>query len=136
MNFDYPKEIGELSAEQRLTFYETFAHNLTISLRSVWSDDELTDAEKVDRMKWINEIMHRITAKISITRQNEHEWTEQDLWEMIKDYAAQNPGIRGEVGNAILHSYSHVISGGWIESLTIDWCMSDRLKPATINGGI
>ena len=108
MDFDYAKQIGELSAEQRLTFYESFACNLTISIRGIWSDDELADAEKVDRMKWINEIMHRITAKISVTRRNEHEWTEQDIWGMIKGYVAQNPGIRGEVGTAILHSYSHV----------------------------
>lgn len=109
MSFDYAKQIGELSAEQRLTFYEMLARNLTISVRGVWSDDRLSDVEKVDRMKWINEIMHRLTAKIFVTRRNEHEWTEQDVWEMIKDYVSQNPGIRGEVENAVLRSYSYVM---------------------------
>ena len=108
MDFDYAKQIGELSAEQRLTFYEMLARNLTISVRAIWSDDTLADAEKVDRMKWINEIMHRITAKISVTRRNENEWAEQDIYEMMKGYVSQNPGIRGEVANAVLQSYAYV----------------------------
>lgn len=108
MDFDYAKQIGELSAEQRVSFYEMMACNLTISIRSIWSDDRIDDAEKVDRMKWINEIAHRITVKISVTRRNEHEWTEQDVWEMIKGFVSQNPGIRGAIGNAVLQSYSYV----------------------------
>lgn len=107
IDFNYVKQIGELSEEQRLTFYEILARNLTISVRSVWSDDELSDTEKVDRMKWINEIMHQITAKVSVTRRNEHEWTEEDVWEMIKGYVSQNHGIGGAVGSAIFQSYSY-----------------------------
>jgi len=108
MSFDYANQIGALSTEQRLWFYEMLARNLTLAIRSVWLDDHLSDAEKVDRMKWINEIMHRVTAKISITRRNDHKWTEQDTWEMIKGFVSHNPGIGTEVGNAILSSYSYV----------------------------
>jgi hypothetical protein len=49
----------KLSEEQRLHFYEVLAHNLTVAVRGVWSDSETSDAEKVERMKWVNEVLSR-----------------------------------------------------------------------------
>jgi hypothetical protein len=108
MPFNYVEKVTALTQERRLRFYEQLACNLTISIRAVWSDAELSDAERVDRMKWINEIMHRVTAKISITRLNTREWTDADMWEMIKGFVAQNNAIEGDVALAVLSSYQHV----------------------------
>ena len=108
MSFDYTEKVDELTPEQRLRFYEQLAFSLTISMRATWSNIELSDAEKVDRMKCINEIMHRVTAKISVTRLNTREWTDSDIWEMIKGFIAQNHGIRGDVTFAVISSYEHV----------------------------
>ena len=68
MDFDYIKLIGELSDEERLKFYECLAHNLTVSARAIWSNEGLTDGEKVERLKWLNEIMHRVTMKSALLR--------------------------------------------------------------------
>jgi len=38
MDFDYVKLIGELSDEERLKFYEYLAHNLTVSVVELYSD--------------------------------------------------------------------------------------------------
>ena len=44
----------------------------------VWADEALTDAQKVSRLKWLNEVLHRATAKVYTLRLRTHEWTEAD----------------------------------------------------------
>ena len=100
MSFDYPTEISSLTAEQRLHLYELFAHNLTVSIRGIWLNEKISDSEKVDRIKLVNEILHRITSKIWVLRLNTHEWTE-DTWQMINEYISDNENIRDEVFYAI-----------------------------------
>ena len=112
MGFDYADRIGGLSDEQRLHFYEVLAHNLIVSIRSVWSDESLADAEKVDRIKWINEILHRVTAKVWVLRLKSHEWTETDFADEIRHWVSQNQAIAGEVGWAIKSSYKAVAGPG------------------------
>ncbi len=56
MAFSFPEAISSVSPAQRLRFYELLAHNLTVTMRAIWSDDALSNSEKVDRMRWVNEI--------------------------------------------------------------------------------
>src|SRR4051794_20100518 len=105
MTSNYPESINGLTAEQRLHFYELLAHNLTVSVRAIWSNDDVSDAEKVDRIKLVNEIQHRVTSKVYVLRLRLHEWTEEDTWKMITGYVAQNKGIESDVDAAIRLSY-------------------------------
>ena len=104
MSFDFAQEISSLSSEHRLHFYELFAHNLTVSIRGVWLNKEISDAEKVERIKLINEILHRVTSKVWVLRLNTHEWTEEDTWLMINDYISENENIRSEIYYSINES--------------------------------
>jgi hypothetical protein len=110
VTFDYAKEISSLSEEQRLLYYELLAHNLTVSIRGVWLDENLTNAEKLDRIKLVNEILHRITSKIQVLRLNTHEWTEENTWAMINEYISDNEGISGEIYSAIKQSYRYAVN--------------------------
>src|SRR5690242_15321737 len=101
MTFNYPEAINALSPEQKLHFYELLAHNLTVTNRAIFNAQDLPDAEKLNRLKLINEIQHRVTSKIYVTRLNLHEWTETDAWQMIGDYVAQDTTIESEVNFAI-----------------------------------
>lgn len=47
----FAERMAALTAEQRLHFHEVLAHNLTVAIRGVWSDDTIADAEKVERIK-------------------------------------------------------------------------------------
>jgi len=100
--------MAELSQEDRLHFYEVLAHNLTVAIRGVWSDESISDAEKVDRMKWVNEILHRVTAKVYVLRLKTHEWTETDFEQLILEYVAAHPRIASEVASAVRSSYRTV----------------------------
>ena len=92
------------SEEDRLLFYESFAHNLTVAVRFVWADDRRTEAEKVEQMKWVNEIQHRVTAKITVLRRRTHEWTEEDFGSMVAGYTGEHPAIRRVVDDALWRS--------------------------------
>ena len=70
----------------------------------------ISDAEKVDRLKWVNEIQHRVTGKIGVLRLNLHEWTERDTWQMIQEYVENNRNIGGDIGWAIRTSYERVLN--------------------------
>ena len=110
MAFNYSTMITALTAEQRLHFYELFAHNLTVAIRGIWSDEEAADVEKIERIKRVNEIMHRVTSKVYVLRLRMHEWTEEDTWRMIEGYVAEDKAIEAEVNAAIKFSYGSIVS--------------------------
>jgi hypothetical protein len=93
----FAESIGSLGHEQRLHFYEVLAHNLTVAVRGIWSDPRITDAEKVERMKWVNEVLHRVTAKVYVLRLRTHEWTEADFEGMIVGYIQSHPNIASDI---------------------------------------
>ncbi len=101
MSFDYPQEIFSLSDEERLHFYELLSHNLTVSIRGIWINENISDTEKVERIKLINEILHIVTSKVWVLRLKTHEWTEEDTWEMMNEYISDNENIRVEILFAI-----------------------------------
>ena len=105
VSFDFAALVAQLTEDQRLAFYEILAHDLTVVSRSVWSDDALADAAKVERMKWVNEILHRVTAKIRVMRLHSHVWTEEDFGSAIRHWVAQCPDIDVDVQWALRHSH-------------------------------
>ena len=105
MEFDFPKLIGELGDEERIRFYEILAHNLTVVVRGIWSDEKLTDKQRVERMKWLNEIMHRIVMKSAYLRIGRNRDSEADTWEGIKHWVAQSPELGSDVEWTLKLSY-------------------------------
>jgi hypothetical protein len=105
MDFDFPKLIGALSDEERIRFYEILAHNLTVSVRGIWSDDDLTDSNKLDCLKWLNEILHRVVMKAALLRLKKNTWSESDSWENINHWISLSPEISRHVEWALKTSY-------------------------------
>lgn len=105
MTFDYAGQISSLNDEQRLHFYEVLAHQLTIADRGVWSDNHFTDSEKVAQLKAINEILHRVTARVFNLRLRTDNWTEADMSSCIHGWVSQAAAIGPYVGSAIKDGY-------------------------------
>ena len=105
MSFDFPNLVGGLSDEERISFYEILAHNLTISARGIWSDEHLTDSQKLDCLKSLNEIMHRVVMKTALLRAQKNQWSEDDSWEVIKHWVALSPEMVRHVEWALKTSY-------------------------------
>lgn len=101
----YALQMEKLHEDQRLHFYEVLAHNLTVAMRGIWSDERINDSEKVERMKWVNEILHSVTAKVYVLRLKTHEWSERDFENLLYECIVIHPGIAGEVGWAVKSTY-------------------------------
>jgi hypothetical protein len=111
IEFDYIRQVGSLSQQSLINFYENLAYELTISIRFIWADgaDEgLNDSQKVERMKWINEVMHRVVRKIAYLSVGINEWSEADTWDMMQHYISLCPDISGHIRYAIVRSYESV----------------------------
>ena len=105
MDFDYPNLIGALSEEERIRFYELLAHDLTVSVRRIWTDEHLTDSQKLEGLKYVNEIMHRVVMKAALLRVQKNKWSESDSWEDIKHWVSLCPEIDEPVEWALKFSY-------------------------------
>ena len=102
--------VRKLPDEQRIRFYELLAGELTIGIRHVCSIS-LNPEEKIDQLKWINEIMHRVIAKIYCERTKSHEWLDTDFEDMVGGWVSQNLQIEDIVNNAINNSYKYAAEG-------------------------
>ncbi len=111
MYLDYSRQVDGLTPDERAPFYELLAHNLTICVRSVWTNAGLDDAEKVHRMRIYNEILHRATQKMISMRANPDESAEGDFAAMIEGWLAENPPLRADCEAAITRSFEAVRSG-------------------------
>jgi hypothetical protein len=111
------EELKVLTPEQKLHFFELLAHDLTVTIRSAWSEPTLGAEEKVEAMKLINECLHRVTARIWVERLKTHEWTDEDLVGLvIQTDAALHPKLRGGIAWAFRRAISHVQSNNALQS--------------------
>ena len=108
IELDYVRDVGSLPLEWLIRFYEILAHNLTVSIRAIWSNEELDDNQRVQQIKWVNAIMHRVLLKSAALRMNRNECPESDTWQMIQDYVAQCPELAPHIAFATISSYQAV----------------------------
>lgn len=108
IELDYVRQVGSLPQQSLICFYEVLAHNLTVSIRAIWSDEGLNDSQKVERMKWINEVMHRVVLKSAALRMGRNECSEANTWDMMQHYVSLCPDISADVAIAIISSYQSV----------------------------
>ena len=107
---EYAAYVGKLSKNEKLYFYETLAHNLTVAPRSIWSNPKSNSDEVVEQLKELNEIQHRVTSKIKVERLELHEWPEDEFIGMIWHYVKLCPRIGDDVSYAIKSSYDTTVS--------------------------
>jgi hypothetical protein len=98
------EKLNALSADQKATFLELLSHELTISIRTIWSDEEISPDEKVDRIKWINEIHHRVPLRVLALKREDEDWTGDYLGLDIDHWCNQNEAIRPLVTYALKSS--------------------------------
>ena len=98
--------LKKLNSEERHKYWETLAHNLTVSCRGIWSDAEFSDSEKIVGMKVINEILHRVIVRISVERKDSHKRSDEEIFQTIALWASQSPKTKGHVAWALIASLS------------------------------
>jgi hypothetical protein len=79
-------------------------------MRGILFTENIPDSERVERAKWVNEIAHRITYKIFVLQKNpKAEWSDSEIWEMIKQNVAKNPSTEADVNAAIEMSHGYTM---------------------------
>jgi hypothetical protein len=107
--FEFARDVSALDAEQRLRFYEVLAYELTIAVRSVWSDPLLGESDKVKAMKNLNELLHRVTSKVWVERLKTHHRTEGDFGSLVEEIAGcELSAVQGLVMQAVHRAYATV----------------------------
>lgn len=109
---DLVTQLKSLTAEQRLSFYEFLAHELTIAVRAIWSSPDLNCPEIVEQMKQINEVQHRVVAKIRVLRLQTYDWPEEDSWAMLKQAIEREDEKLGgsHIATAVKYAYRNAKS--------------------------
>lgn len=109
MRFNFIERVGALNTRQRQYFYQLLANQLTVAMRGVLFFEGMADAERVERAKWLNEIAHRVTFNVFALYKSATEFTDADIWEMIRMNVGKNPLIEPDVEAAIETAYGYVI---------------------------
>jgi hypothetical protein len=110
MNFDYVEAIGALDNKQKTYFYELLAHFITNSMRGIVFMEGIPDEERVERVKWLNEIAHRITYKVFFIQKGKPDYySEEEIWNIVLQNAEKHPNTLEDITSAIETSYKYVI---------------------------
>jgi hypothetical protein len=97
--------INDWPVELRHRFYVCLAHNLTITGRVVWSDEQLKSAETVVRLKALNELMHRVLGQAM----GDDTWpASQFVGEYLLAFAEEQRDLAGDLGFAVRSAYESV----------------------------
>jgi hypothetical protein len=102
------EQLSQFDGQQRLRFYEVLASRLTVVNRVIWADEKSSSETKVEKLKNVNEIMHRVVRAISTVRVAPREWSDEVMIGEIRRWIAQDPSIRGDVAWAIQESLERV----------------------------
>ena len=90
------EDLAKLDCEQRRAVYERFLFELTISARAVWSDPELSNSEKLEGLKWINEIQHTVWG----AARSPLEYEPANLSQGVRHCISQAVFLNGYIGYA------------------------------------
>jgi hypothetical protein len=69
--------------------YEQLWYEFTIVGRDVWLRNDLQLSEKLDRLKWLNDIQHRLWAHANAAL-----YSATDLYATLQHHAAQASALR------------------------------------------
>ncbi len=104
----YIAKIETFTEVDRCDFFRVLAHSLTVSIRVYLSDSELDNDEKLNRVKWLNEILHRVITKVHLRPYDKGNI--EGFFEMMADYIEKNPSIYEQLEHCFHKSYHRVCS--------------------------
>lgn len=96
-------ELQNLQPEKRRLVYARFSFELTIGARAVWIDPLLTDSEKLEGLKWLNEIQHQVLHACH----DSPNYSPSQLAKIIQGHIKHAEQIRGHVGACYRSALNH-----------------------------
>jgi len=98
-----PRSTGGRSKDAAASTFK-LAHNLTIAARGVWSDEQLKTTEMVERLKALNELMHRVFGQAG-----DETWpADQFVGEYLAAFSEEQREFAGDLDSAVRFAYESV----------------------------
>ena len=95
----FARTLAEVSPQRRIGTLALLAHNITIGVRWIRSE-KMNDTEALAKLYALNEVQHRITARIMNLAVDEDQWQEDDFVAVLFEFA-QDGGSEPELTYAI-----------------------------------
>ena len=105
MSKKYLKRISLLNDNEKIKFYELLTHKLTVSIRAIIYNKETSSKEKLDQVKWLNEIIHELVQRTSHLRLGCNSRTDEEFYKNTKHWIQQNKSIHSDVSWAFTSSF-------------------------------
>jgi len=88
------EELNTLPNPDKVRFLEDLLFYFTISSRGIWSDEKVSEFEKVEAFKWLNELYHRIwNIRFELEQEKSNDGITR-LYENMKFYGEQSELLR------------------------------------------
>ena len=88
------EELSTLASPDKLRFLEELLFYFTISSRGIWSDETVSEFEKVEALKWLNELYHRIwNIRFELQREESNDSITR-LYDSMKFFGEQSELLR------------------------------------------
>jgi len=100
MNLNFTEQLKTAGEHSRRRVYEQLWLELTIVGRDVWLRSDLQLSEKLEGLKWLNEIQHRVWG----AHANAAGSAPADLYATIQHHAAQAAALKDIVAAACVRS--------------------------------
>lgn len=100
--------LASVPPTKRLAFCERLAFDLTIVNRDIWSNDGLSDAEKLNALKESNELLHRLWGLIWKLQRDEGEAFNR-LFDNCSFYVQQAPELGRPLHGMLKLTLKHVL---------------------------
>ena len=105
---DIIDEISNWEIDKKNEFLERFLKDMTIMNRAIWGDNEYNDSEKLNCLKWSNELAHRIwNLKFDLERGID-EASQTKFLNHLNFYRKQEPKLGGHLGATLKSTYNYL----------------------------
>lgn len=108
---------------QKSAFIDSLLSEITIMNRSIWSDDSIEIEEKLDGLKWSNELVHRIQGiRFELNKQEDNRAI-QRVFENILSYCAESAPLKANLAPCLKSTVER------FESTEISWDFELNIDP-------
>ena len=107
---------------EKSAFIDLLLSEITIMNRSIWSDDSIDMTEKINGLKWSNELVHRIqNIQFELKRQVDNKALER-VFNNIIDYGKESITLKAHLAPCLISSYERFqrLDISWDYELNID----------------
>ena len=97
--------VGTLTESERDDFYVLLLSYLTIAGRMIWSDEQSSQKQVIEGMKWLNEILDDVLKMVGSSHLRDQYMTDLGIAGSLRHYVSLAPHIESDISYALRSAY-------------------------------